>query len=132
MTVVAFVTMLPAYLLWTLRCDESCAAPEDTASAEWSQVEDAWQWDAQFAVAVIGLVAALVALGLLGSECPRAHGGVVGGRGVPRPLVAVRDAVFVKFGGSYLQAASALRGFRFRVDQLPPAVRERDLPSAAN
>jgi hypothetical protein len=46
---------LGALLASALTCDESC----DEASGRWQDSPDAWQWDAQLAIAVLGLCGAL-------------------------------------------------------------------------
>lgn len=47
-----------AVVLRSLSCDESC----EEVSSDWWHTDNAWQWDAQLAVAVIGFAALAAAL----------------------------------------------------------------------
>jgi hypothetical protein len=47
-------------LLWftTLRCDDGCVRPEDRGPHTiWTQTDDAWQWPAQFILALLAFAA---------------------------------------------------------------------------
>jgi uncharacterized membrane protein YbhN (UPF0104 family) len=60
----ASLGVLLAAALLDLKCDESCDEnlSAEVRSGEWWHTLDAWQWGAQFGVAVIGLVAVISAL----------------------------------------------------------------------
>lgn len=49
---------LGAWLRWAMKCDEGCYLRDQEPGHAWTRYEGSWQWDAQFAVAVAGLVAA--------------------------------------------------------------------------
>jgi hypothetical protein len=53
-----------AWIFWGLRCDESCdeSYVPSARSGEWWHTTDAWQWSAQFGVALIGTAAIVAAL----------------------------------------------------------------------
>lgn len=48
-------------------CYQSCY-PQDTHLRDWQYREDAWQWDVQLALAVLGFMCAVMAVGLLLKE----------------------------------------------------------------
>lgn len=48
-------------------CYRSCF-PEDTHRREWQYRENAWQWDLQLGLAVLGFMLAVMAVGLLLKE----------------------------------------------------------------
>ena len=52
-----------AWFLWAMKCDEGCRSPADTSGGgqSWTNHASAWQWDAQFALALAGFLAALAA-----------------------------------------------------------------------
>ena len=57
---------LVAWVFFAMKCDESCdenVVPE-ARSGEWWHTLDAWQWEAQLALAVVALLASVAAVAL--------------------------------------------------------------------
>src|SRR3990170_4974261 len=57
--------LLAALLRWGMRCDETCRDRTGEGAEPgqpWPAYESSWQWDAQFALAVVGLLAAVAAV----------------------------------------------------------------------
>jgi hypothetical protein len=57
------VILAGAWLRWGMKCDEGCRSPADVSGGDqsWTSHASAWQWDAQFALALGGFLAALAA-----------------------------------------------------------------------
>jgi hypothetical protein len=59
----SLVILANASLQWAMKCDDVCWSPADTSGGgrSWTGNASAWQWDAQFALALGGFLAALAA-----------------------------------------------------------------------
>jgi hypothetical protein len=93
----AFVLFIGAWLRWGMKCDESCSDTPNRAyepGHAWTSYTTSWQWDAQFALAAGGLVAA-AATGWLTAK----------GRGT-QATVAVLTAVLLSGGWCIWYSAS--------------------------
>jgi hypothetical protein len=57
------VILAGAWLRWAMKCDEGCRSPADASGGgqSWTSHASSWQWDAQFALALVGFLAALAA-----------------------------------------------------------------------
>lgn len=58
-------------------CYHSCY-PLDTSSRSWQYREDAWQWDLQLGLAILGFMFAVMAVGLVLKERSTAAGVCIG------------------------------------------------------
>jgi hypothetical protein len=68
---VAIMAMtLGAWLRWGMRCDEGCYLRSAEAGAPWTRYRDSWQWHAQFAVALLAMLAAGAGLVTVRSRPP--------------------------------------------------------------
>jgi len=59
------ILTLGACLRWSMRCDEGCYSPASSPGQPWTRYEDAWQWHAQFAVALLAMIVAGAALAIV-------------------------------------------------------------------
>jgi hypothetical protein len=55
-------TTLGAWLRWGMRCDEGCYLRSAEPGEPWTRYRDSWQWHAQFALALLAVIAAGAAL----------------------------------------------------------------------
>jgi hypothetical protein len=53
---------LEAWLRWGMRCDEGCYLRSAEPGQPWTRYSDSWQWHAQFALALVAVIAVGVAL----------------------------------------------------------------------
>jgi|SRR5215203_3675263 len=53
---------LGAWLRWGMRCDEGCSLRSAEPGQPWTRYSDSWQWHAQFAVALLAVIAVGIAL----------------------------------------------------------------------
>jgi hypothetical protein len=66
---------LVGWVVWAMKCDDACAAKAFASS--WHQDMDAWQWKAQFALALAITAASIVFAGLLADRRRGATAGVL-------------------------------------------------------
>jgi len=60
---VAIVALaLAAWLRWGMRCDEGCYRRSTEPGHSWTRYKDSWQWHAQFALALLAIIAAAAAI----------------------------------------------------------------------
>jgi hypothetical protein len=77
------VLALAAWLRWGMRCDEGCYQRATEPGESWTRYRDSWQWHAQFALALLAVIAAATAIMTLRVR-PLA--------GVPAAMIAVTCA----------------------------------------
>jgi hypothetical protein len=66
---------LGGWFVWAMKCDDACAAARFASS--WRQDVDAWQWTAQFVLALAITAASVAFAGLLADRRREAAGGVL-------------------------------------------------------